>query len=244
MSMGFGSADARTFMATPLTGEGAENLLKNVVMANAPQLVFSLIYFSYNGIFTTISLAIEWSGFGAFHKGLRRSGSGGHPLVGAQRAAYFLQLPYRLALPLLVASGALHWLISQSIFLVYFESYVPMVPKYVGTEHRSQKSDPKDIITCAWSPPAVLCTIILASLMLVFLLFFGLRRLPTAMPVAGSCSAAIAAACHPPAIELEEKIWEKKVRWGMVLEAKNEQPGHCSFSSGTVVPPVEHGCYM
>ena len=37
---------------------------------------------------------------------------------GAQRSEYFLQLPYRFALPIMLYSGFLHWLCSQSFFLV------------------------------------------------------------------------------------------------------------------------------
>ena len=214
------------------------------MQANAAQLIFSLMYFAYNGIFTTLSTAIEWSSFAATQKGVRRSR--GSDLVGAQRASYFLQLPYRLALPLLVASGSLHWLISQSIFLVYFQGYMP-TPDYDGTEKATTSSGwpvGEDIITCGWSPAAVLLTVLVGVLMLLFLIGFGLWRLPTAMPVAGSCSAAIAAACHPPPAECGERIWEKELRWGVTLEPDGEKPGHCSFSSKRVPSPIPGEKYL
>jgi len=241
ISMGFGILDSRTFMTTRLTGVGPGNLLQNVVVANLPQLIFSFIYFAYNGIFTTMSLATEWSGYGVTRKGLRRSGGGGGALAGAQRSAYFLQLPYRVALPLLVVSGTMHWLISQSIFLVYLEVYGPSLPAYTGTEHLSGAGKgAQDLITCAWSPAAVLCTVVVVALMLVALLSMAQRRLPTAMPIVGSCSAAIAAGCHPPAAEQEGKMWEKELQWGVTQEPEGEgRAGHCSFSSAPVSSPVQ-----
>ncbi|KAF2438306.1 hypothetical protein P171DRAFT_371540, partial [Karstenula rhodostoma CBS 690.94] len=35
--------------------------------------------------------------------------------------AFFLQLPYRWAIPLTVTSRLLHWLLSQSIFLIRYD---------------------------------------------------------------------------------------------------------------------------
>ena len=244
MKMGIGALDARTSMTTGLTGQGSFYLVRNVVMANTPQLVLSLVYFAYNGIFTTMSLATEWSGFASSRKGLRRSGAGGGAIAGAQRTAYSLQLPYRFAVPLMVTSGSLHWLISQSIFLVYLESYVPVLPQYEATEHNPGASGPSDIITCGWSPPAVLCTLLVTVLMTLVVVGFGFGKLPTAMPSVGSCSAAIAAACHPPTAESGENIWEKEVQWGVTLEPRGEKPGHCSFSSSAVRCPLKYERYL
>jgi len=239
--MGIGALDARTFVPSPITGTGPASLLQNVIVANAAQLIFSLIFFAYNSLVTTMALATEWNSFAACRKGLRLSG--GTP-VGAQRSTYRLQLPYRVALPLIAVSGTLHWLISQSIFLVYLEAYTPTT-RYDGTEHSGPTTNgwPPDIITCGWSPPAVLAAVILGAVMLLLLVGFGLQRLPTAMPVAGSCSAAVAAACHPPAAGQQERIWEKEVMWGATLDPEGTKPGHCSFSSGTVTYPVRNGRY-
>lgn len=52
------------------------------------------------------------------------------------------------------------------------------------------------------------------------------------MPVAGNCSAAIAASCHP-ARESDEDVAFKRVQWG-VLEYAEDGVGHCGFSSREV----------
>ena len=121
---------------------GSDSLLANVLLVNLPQLIFSLLYFGFNGICTSMSLAAEWGSYSIRRKGLRlssaptmrsttattASSSAGTPDKprSAQRATYFLQLPLRRALPLLLFSAALHWLISQSFFLVYVEAYAPL----------------------------------------------------------------------------------------------------------------------
>jgi len=93
---------------------GAHNsLIGYVLLANLPQLVLSAVHLLYNAHFTIMALSKEWSRFSTTRKTLRVS----YP-KGAQRSTYFLNLPYRYALPLMFASGTLHWLVSQSLFLV------------------------------------------------------------------------------------------------------------------------------
>ena len=240
--MGIGVVDIRTLMR-PISGSLNLTFLPMVIMANAPQLVFSLLYLAYNGIFTTMSLAREWSGFASSRKGLRCSG-GGDIRAGAQRATHFLQLPYRIAIPLLVISGVLHWLISQGIFLVYLESYGPKEPTFNGTEQK-RVSYFDDSIAIGWSPFGVLWVIFVIFVMVVLLTFVGLLKFPTPMPVVGSCSIAIAAACHPSAGDQweTEKIWEAELQWGATSEPDREKPGHCSFSAAEVGSPIDGSAY-
>jgi len=247
-SLGVGAVNTQTLMSTGFSEEeGTTALLHNVIRANAPQLIFSLIYFTYNGMFTTLSLATEWSSFGSLkgRKGLRRSG-GSHSLDGAQRSAYFLQLPYRFGLPLVVVSGGLHWLMERSIFLVYVESYIADTETYTQTVHQETVSsfEHADIITCGWSPLAVVLSIVVGCGMLVLLVAFGFRPLATGMPIVGSCSAAIAAACHPPPYEKDAHIWEKPLQWGETLRPVDDAPGHCSFTAGYVEYPAQGGRYL
>jgi hypothetical protein len=60
------------------------------------------------------------------------------------------------------------------------------------------------------------------------------------MPLAGSCSAAIAAACHPGAKEPD--AWKKPVKWG-VVKYKEEDVCRCSFSSLEVQVPEKGQLY-
>ena len=114
-----------------------------------------------------------------------------------------LQLPKRIALPLMLVSAALHWLCSQAIFLVSidFDTSAGRVTYANGTDYDEfydtiDVSD-QEYITCGYSPIAIIFTVSLGVFMVLAALFMALRKFKTAaMPVAGSCSASISACCH------------------------------------------------
>ncbi|KAF3805185.1 hypothetical protein GCG54_00010461 [Colletotrichum gloeosporioides] len=203
---------------------GANTLLLNVIIVNLPQLLLSITYFNYNALYTCISLATEWDRFcGGTKKGLRVSTK----QQGDQRETYFLQLPYRYSLPLAALSSGIHWLMSQSIFLVRIE-------KYAGDNFTETTS-------CGWSPVGTACVVIAGSNLVGFLVAAASRRLRYGgIPVAGSCSAAIAAACHPDPSE-GDSLATLPLSWGVV--STTDYMGHCSFSSKDVERPMEGGFY-
>lgn len=88
--------------------------------------------------------------------------------------------------------------------------------------------------------------IIGGSVMLILAVVEGSRRLPTVMPVAGSCSAAIAAACHPVKVEnLDPDDVYRPVQWGAMNAGKDL--AHFGFSAGevgaTIGPAVQQNGY-
>ncbi|QMW25983.1 hypothetical protein G4B84_001228 [Aspergillus flavus NRRL3357] len=211
-TMGLGAINTQTL----ITGtRWVTSLISNVLVANTPQLLFSMIYFTFNAIFTAMTLAAEWSRYANHRKGLRVSG----PPEVAQRSSYFLSLPYRFAVPALTFSALLHWLLSQSIFVVGIESYTGNL----------QRDPTRDFITCGYSPPAILSAILVGVAMVVWLVGFSFRRLESGMPVAGSCSLAIAAACHPTLrvkgdeyVDEEGKLGAEhmRVQWGLSMSMR------------------------
>lgn len=133
-------------------------------------------------------LVSEWNSYSILRKGLRVSSS---QREGAQRSGYYLQLPFRFSIPLTMASLLLHWLVSQSIFVVNVSMFdytgAPIPPAYSG-----------HLMTCGYSPIAIIFAISLGVLLIGVLLGFGFgATFHTGMPIAGSCSLAMAAACHP-----------------------------------------------
>jgi hypothetical protein len=86
-------------------------------------------------------------------------------------------------------------------------------------------------------------------LLILLLTFKSLQRYKLGMPMAGSCSAAISAACHKP--EGDENPQLKKVMWGVVkgkgetigMWKIGESFGHCSFSGALVAPPIPGRLY-
>lgn len=108
-NMDFGALDPRAIVR-----DGPGGVLANTFIANAPQVLISLIYFSYNSYFTTMLLGYEWATYAYKRKGLRVTTEA----KGAQRSSYSLSLPYKFGLPLIAVGGLMHWLVSQSIFFV------------------------------------------------------------------------------------------------------------------------------
>lgn len=147
-----------------------------------------------------------------------------------------LTIPYRYSIPLMAVSTLLHWLVSKSIF------YVLVMGRYVV--HREYvPSEGVIYSTCAWSPIAIICAVCVGFAMFVAAVVLGCRRMKSRVPLAGNCSAAISAACHPRGGAMDAAT--KPVRWGEVstIVADRDEPAHCSFSAGNVLQPTSGRLY-
>lgn len=208
-SIGLGTVRPQNLiMGWNLPGSGNTSIAISTLIANAPQALFSFLYVCYNSLFTVMFLSRELMRFsvtaGRGRKYLRVSDARGE-----QKSTYFLNLPFKYGIPLLVGSGLMHWLVSQSIFL----ANITIIPRD-GTVPMQD-----EITTVAYSPLAMLFLLFLGFAMLVFLLGTALRKLPMGMPLIGSNSMAISAACHPP-VGLDQSEREEMVlrplSWGAV----------------------------
>lgn len=241
-SLGFGAIDPRTMITSNFR---FVDIASNSVIANILQLILSILYFSYNSIFTAMLLGYEWTSYSQKRKGLRVS----RTPVGEQRSSYFLQLPYRFSIPLMILSGTLHWLVSQSIFLVSIDLYDYMDNRSaIGQRWLREIADYSDdiplrITTCGYSPIAIIAVLIPGSLMLIALIGVGYIPYNRAMPLAGSCSMVFSAACHPQNDD-HSQISSQKLQWGVVQTIVDDEGiGHCSFSATPVNPPVAERTY-
>ena len=62
------------------------------------------------------------------------------------------------------------------------------------------------------------------------------------MPLVGSCSTGISAACHRP--DWDTRAYLKGVQWGVIPGAESGTGGkHCAFTSGEVEPLQEGKAY-
>ncbi|KAL4942782.1 hypothetical protein BDV06DRAFT_211600 [Aspergillus oleicola] len=167
-----------------------------------------------------MALAAEWSRYAVSRRGIRVSWNP----QSAQRSTYFLSLPYRYAIPLITVHTILHWLISQR------QSKLISWPGY--------------------NPIAIVISLSVGTLMFVCLVGLGFRRLSSGIILAGSCSLAIAASCHPrydpnlvkggsmPNTEKDPP----PIKWGAIPVSGDL--GHCSLSSGEVNLPEEGRLYQ
>ena len=95
--------------------------------------------------------------------------------------------------------------------------------------------------TCGWSPLAVLLVICGGVLMIAGAIGMGRRKYQPGMPLRGTNSAVIAAACH--VVGVDENIERKKLKWGVVGKYDIDGTGHCAFSSGEPDFPQEGVAY-
>ncbi|KAM0722513.1 hypothetical protein Q7P37_001954 [Cladosporium fusiforme] len=225
LDMGFGSLSADSMIETDLPSTGSTGLISSVLLANTPQAIVSFLYLLYNGLFTCMHLAHEYSGYAVQRRPLRVTAP-----AGAQRSTYWLQLPYTYGIPLIVASATLHWLISQAIFLARIHVYID------GVEDVSES-----VSAVGFSCPPIVCLIVLGTVMLAVAVGMGFRKLQSAMPVAGSCSVIIAAATHGADGDGDAPFLP--VKWGAVDGKGDGEVGHCCFTSGEVVDLVEGKMY-
>ncbi|KAK3348534.1 hypothetical protein B0H65DRAFT_508402 [Neurospora tetraspora] len=143
-----------------------------VLLANTPQIFLSLTYLFFNNILTKMTLRTSQP-------------------RGSQRSTFFLSLPYRYALPFVVVSGVMHWLISQCLYFTEVD--------FIDLDGTTLDKSNPTTTTLGYSTWAMFWVIVLGTLSWVAILgsaVFG--KYPAGMPIMGSCSAVIAAACHAP----------------------------------------------
>lgn len=119
-SYAIGTAHAWSVSLTrPLSHMNQENgFLFATIYVNIFQIIVSGLYLLCNNIVSVILMASEWNSYRSQRRSLRVSCPRGY-----QRSSYFLSLPYRYSVPLMVASSVLHWLVSQSIFVIQTIAY-------------------------------------------------------------------------------------------------------------------------
>lgn len=112
-------------------------------------------------------------------------------------------------------------MISQSIFLARISVY-----------NNGQPTEGGDISQVGYSCLPILSVILLGACMLTAALGAGFRKFASHIPVAGSCSVALAAAAHRPKDDVDAAFLP--VRWGDVNSEGSDEIGHCCFTSEEV----------
>ncbi|KAE9374919.1 hypothetical protein N431DRAFT_482041 [Stipitochalara longipes BDJ] len=234
--LGFGVNAAELIKHTLWTSSSKElDLLEKLLVANGYQLLVSFLYIFYNNILTRQLVADEWTRF------LRPYGK--KPLrvsspVGMQRSSYTLSLPMTYSVPLMISFMLLHYLISQSVFLVMADAFGP------GPEiYRLPNYDKSDV---GFSALGIIFSASLAVLLVTALLINAVMRrykdVPTGFPAMGTSSLAISAACQPPKDDNEAHLFE--LRLGIVKDEEYNNPqviGRLTFSTSIYIQEPEVG---
>jgi hypothetical protein len=236
-NLGFGQINQHALV---IAGSGG-NALTMTILANIPQIFLSVIYVLYLGIMTSMFLAADWSAYAFKAQTLMLSTPSGN-----QRSTWLFGAPPAWGFLLLSFLTALHWLLSQSIFIVQITVFDKDGKPYL------YNSDVDDITqsvfsNCGYSPIAIICATLASGILLLSAIIFCWRRFPEgAPPVVGTCSAAISAACHP--IEKTPEMLYGSFRWGANGGFSNGV-GHCAlvpaeiWNAGRAVPPLPGHTY-
>ncbi|KAK8044117.1 hypothetical protein PG993_004141 [Apiospora rasikravindrae] len=221
--LGFGALTPFTYLVIGLPRGDPEGLIANVLLANLPQLLLSLTYVCYNA---TLSAFLVQREFGLMHREDRRRTLRVSEPVGIQRSSYTISLPLRYGVPLYAASGLIHWLISQSLFLA----------RITALQDQHGTVDVKNSFsTCGYSPIAVLATVAAGLIQVLALVLLGFRKYDGVMRIVSTNSRAISAACHALKEDMKEG-YLLPLRWG-VVEVKEDGIGHCTFTTAPQVGP-------
>ncbi|KAL1592703.1 hypothetical protein SLS60_011119 [Paraconiothyrium brasiliense] len=253
LTNGFGNFDLNFTVGLDILNNNS--ITTAILLANLPQAIIAFLYLTYNGLFTVMLANREWTQYSVKRAPLRVTDP-----TPSQRSTYFLSLPYTFSIPLQLAFAALHWLVSQSVFLARID-WLPVHQWNLDNNGTLQSIEQlyKQVIggevyaaddlhtTLGYSAPAILTSIAVGTaVVVVCLLVAAIARYPAGgMPLGGTNSALISAACHvidangaQKEDEAREEIVDRPLQWGVSKEGSRDEVGHCSFSDGEVRKPV------
>lgn len=222
-----------------------------MVFSNLPQLLVATAYLALNSALTRLSLDAAWADFFHRRRALRVSRA---PRGMQVRASRGLSLPWHRSGALVVLAALMGWLLSLGFGVLGVQPIDIQTQREQQQQQRQQQPPPSPPpaddssfavprTTLFLSPRPLLGLLILAFLAALCLLGVGLTRFPRKrMPLAGACSAALAAACHSPDEEHGDEVAEKSVQWGVVHVEQGV--GRMAFSSGPVSQPVPGRLYF
>ena len=214
-------------------------VVRDVFLANLPQLLLSIAQFWWTSLLTCMLAAREYDKFAApkqvdseataLHT-KRRSLRVTSPKPGTEQES--VSLPLRYGLLNLIIWTAIPWLASQAIFFA----------KIDVLDHWLYPAD-ASICQVGYSVLGMILFVIVSFFTFVLAFYLGARRLSNQLPLAGTCSAAISAACHPSRPDVSHSA--KKVLWGVEVNADQDQNGirRCTFTSDEVFYPEEDELY-
>ncbi|KAI1443085.1 hypothetical protein F5Y02DRAFT_226996 [Annulohypoxylon stygium] len=220
--LGFGQLTPYTYLVVGLPREDPKGLILNVLLANLPQLIVSILYIFYNAMLSTFLVQREFS---RMYLNQRKPLRVSEP-IGIQRSSYFISLPLRYGIPLYATSGLMHWLISQSLFLARITAICGDGDPQVCPG--GQVDLPNSFSTCGYSPFAVFITLLVGAFIVLSIVAIGFRKYDGTMSMVSTNSMAISAACHVLR-EDQKDGYLLPIQWGVV--EINDGIGKCAFTT-------------
>lgn len=140
-------------------------------------------------------------------------------------------------------SIVIHWVLSESLFLLKIDFYDwnGMALSLNGTAKIGDPFNNGTMTGSGYSIVAMLVAIVLFGLMVLILFLLSLRKLHSVMPLVGNNSQLIGNACLRP--DDDNEAASKRVKWGVVRQPKGNEPGHWCSTSFEVEEPIEGAMY-
>ena len=197
-------------------------IIPNSLLANLPQLILTAIYLLFNNSFTRKAVCREWNSFAKRPKYLRVTNP-----TGNQKSSYYLGLPYRFAIPLQIGSMLLHWLVSQSLYIVSFAVFDyqghPVAIDNSGKEWSGDQfsdgkrkqfgaQDTNELVRIGFSCLGLILAMTVASILLLLGWLDDIRALWPGMPFVIARSDQISACCHMECDDAEQIVL-KQLKW-------------------------------
>ncbi|OCK83187.1 hypothetical protein K432DRAFT_423576 [Lepidopterella palustris CBS 459.81] len=190
------------------------------IWANLPQVFLAILFLAYNNILVSLFLSQDWNAFALKGRTLMVSSP-----AGIQRGMWMLGSPWGYGIVMLVIHIFLHWLVSQSLFIVetetiyggespiaLLEANIPNIWGYTPTKTYGSGS-----ATLGYSPIAGILALVCGVVLLAGAMVLGFRKFDEGgPPVASTCSEAISAACHLNPHDRNDDLRYKELRWGDV----------------------------
>ena len=135
--------------------------------------------------------------------------------------------------------AAVHWLVSQSLFIVSINHYDAQGNLESGSNDTGRNMD----LTLEWSQAGLVFSVAVGTCLVLFIVATGFRRYPQGIPVAGSSSLAISAACRRhPSHGQDIVLYALKYGKFQNMDAASTGEPFAGFSPEDV-EPLSHGDY-
>lgn len=220
-----GQANIQSLAKVQSDDVGSSGIVPNLITANIPQLVFSLLYMAYNDVLSKMLMGHEFDKYTRRRMPLRVS----EQPRGLQRGTRYFSLPTRWALSLMALGALLHWLASQALFAVRVD----------GVDNNNVV-DPQDQLSrLGYNARAIAALIAVLVFVAGALAYIGwCKKFDMSFGEMGN-SLVISAACHPPRSRVADQMHLRELSWGDVTdsEAPPDAVRHCSFVDRDPEPP-------
>lgn len=208
--------------STPAVYKVSNTYTGTALAVNAIQIGLAWSYVTVNDLMTSMIASHEYQSYVNKRKPVRVAKP-----EGQQRDTYFLSLPYKYALPLVVIWTLLHWQLSTELNLVKVQVY-----SFNGALDTSRGYQGM-VISSLWFSGIV------SGVFLIFvtLITISFLKYPAGMPLARVNSMLISAACHRGPTETE-KASVMPVQYGVLPGVMNDGYECVGFSSLDVEPLI------